>query len=82
MFAQNRAAAAAEEAAARAAFEQQQPSAIPPASLSALRQLPTIVVTPEDLVDPTNRECCICFEEYVLQYIIVYEDGTIPRIDF
>ena len=35
----------------------------PPASDAALRQLPTISVTAEDLVDPCNRECCICFEE-------------------
>jgi hypothetical protein len=35
----------------------------PPASAAALRQLPTISVTAEDLVDPSNRECCICFEE-------------------
>eukprot|EP00934_Nitzschia_sp_Nitz4_P008036 Nitzschia sp. Nitz4//scaffold290_size23356//3169//5117//NITZ4_008486-RA/size23356-augustus-gene-0.33-mRNA-1//1//CDS//3329546087//8026//frame0 len=34
----------------------------PPASARAIRQLPTIVVTPEDLVDETNRECCICLE--------------------
>ena len=35
----------------------------PPASLASLRQLPTISVTAEDLVEPSNRECCICFEE-------------------
>lgn len=37
----------------------------PPASRRAIRQLPTIRVSPEDLVDPSNRECCICLEEYV-----------------
>ena len=35
----------------------------PPASARAIRQLPTIRVAPEDLVDPNNRECCICLEE-------------------
>ena len=39
------------------------PTGPPPASQAALRQLPTISVTAEDLVDPCNRECCICFEE-------------------
>lgn len=38
----------------------------PPASQRAIRQLPTVVVAPEDLVDPNNRECCICLEEYVV----------------
>ena len=38
----------------------------PPASARAIRQLPTIRVAPEDLVDPNNRECCICLEECVL----------------
>jgi hypothetical protein len=36
----------------------------PPASTRAIRQLPTVSVTPEDLVDENNRECCICFEEH------------------
>lgn len=40
-----------------------QPQRVPPASQKAVRQLPTIKVTPEDLVDPSNRECCICLEE-------------------
>lgn len=35
----------------------------PPASSKALRQLPTVTVAPEDLVDENNRECCICLEE-------------------
>ena len=35
----------------------------PPASKRALRQIPTIVVTPDDLIDESNRECCICLEE-------------------
>jgi len=46
--------------------QQQGPSTgPPPASAAALRQLPTISVSAEDLVEPSNRECCICFEEYV-----------------
>lgn len=45
----------------------EQPSrAAPPASTKAIRQLPTVSVTPEDLVDENNRECCICFEEHQL----------------
>ena len=35
----------------------------PPASSKAIRQLPTIQVTAEDLVEPSNRECCICLDE-------------------
>ena len=35
----------------------------PPASKKALRQIPTVLVTPDDLVDETNRECCICLDE-------------------
>lgn len=34
----------------------------PAASARAIRQLPTILVAPEDLVDENNRECCICME--------------------
>ncbi|CAB9502068.1 protein ligase RNF181 [Seminavis robusta] len=43
--------------------QQQGPTGPPPASATALRQLPTISVTAADLVDASNRECCICFEE-------------------
>jgi hypothetical protein len=35
----------------------------PPTSQKALRQLPIVKVSPEDLVDENNRECCICLEE-------------------
>jgi hypothetical protein len=35
----------------------------PPASDRAILQLPTIRVGPEDLIEPSNRECCICLEE-------------------
>lgn len=41
----------------------QEERTIPPASKKALRQIPTIQVTPEDLIDESNRECCICLEE-------------------
>jgi len=41
---------------------QEGPKGPPPASKKALRQLPTVVVSPEDLVDDNNRECCICLE--------------------
>mmetsp|Transcript_26050 Transcript_26050/g.39430 ORF Transcript_26050/g.39430 Transcript_26050/m.39430 type:complete len:420 (+) Transcript_26050:154-1413(+) len=40
--------------------EDQQP---PPTSAKVLRQLPTIRVKPEDLVDENNRTCCICLEK-------------------
>ena len=43
----------------------------PPASTRAIRTLPTVTVTPEDLVDPTNRECCICFESHNLRDRVV-----------
>jgi hypothetical protein len=36
---------------------------VPPASAKAIRQLPTIRVAPEDLIDPNNRECCVCLDE-------------------
>lgn len=32
------------------------------ASHSSIRQLPTVTVAREDLIDPCNRECCICLE--------------------
>lgn len=38
----------------------------PPASPSALRNLPSVTVAPQHLVDPSNRECCICFHDYSL----------------
>jgi len=44
----------------------QGPTGPPPASRKAIRQLPTIMVTSEDLVDESNRECCICFDEHNL----------------
>jgi len=43
----------------------------PPASNRALRTLPTVTVAPEDLVDETNRECCICFEAHHLKNRVV-----------
>ena len=36
--------------------------AAPPAGRQAIKKLPTVVVAPEDLVDPNNRECCVCLE--------------------
>lgn len=43
--------------------EQRSAGAVPAASRRAVRMLPTVVVTAEDLVDEGNRECCICLEE-------------------
>jgi hypothetical protein len=34
----------------------------PPASARALADLPVVTVSPEDLVDPVNRECCVCLD--------------------
>ena len=42
----------------------------PVASTRAIRQLPTIRVQPEDLVEPTNRECCVCLEENELGDVV------------
>ena len=39
------------------------PGCTPPASQRSIRQLPTVAVSAEDLVDENNRSCCICFEE-------------------
>lgn len=39
------------------------PTGPPPTSQKALRQLPTVTVAAEDLVDESNRECSICLEE-------------------
>ena len=38
----------------------------PPASPRVMRSLPQIRVTPEDLVNENNRECCICLEVHAL----------------
>lgn len=45
-------------------LNQQQNCGTPPASKRSIRHLPTILVCSEDLVDESNRECCICFEEH------------------
>ena len=62
---------AAAQASQQASQQQQQhvdePSrAPPPASTKAIRQLPLVSVTPSDLVDENNRECCICFDEHCI----------------
>lgn len=62
------------EAFARQAFDPQNGEGNkgpPPASSNALRQLPTVKVAPEDLVDENNRECCICLEENHLKERVV-----------
>jgi len=48
----------------------QQPPKAPPASMKAIKKLPTIRVAPEDLIDPNNRECCICLEENNLDDLV------------
>ncbi|KAJ1447184.1 hypothetical protein M885DRAFT_624606 [Pelagophyceae sp. CCMP2097] len=44
--------------------QQQQPGegAIPPASQSALRKLPVVKVTAEDLIQDGNDSCCVCLD--------------------
>jgi hypothetical protein len=49
-------------AALRASTQQSQPPQPVAASHQAIRQLPTVKVSREDLMDPCNRECCICLE--------------------
>merc|ERR1740129_2725667 len=41
-------------------------SAPPPANKKAIRQIPTVALCAEDLMDENNRECVICFEENVI----------------
>jgi len=38
--------------------------------MKAIKKLPTIRVAPEDLIDPNNRECCICLEENNLDDLV------------
>jgi len=52
------------EAATNQSFQQHQIRGTPPASKKSISHLPTILVCSEDLVDESNRECCICFEEH------------------
>jgi hypothetical protein len=47
--------------------QQQESGAPPPATTKAIRTLPTVMVTPQDLVDENNRQCCICFESHELK---------------
>ena len=42
--------------------QEHRPQTTPPASQRAIQQLPMVLVAPEDLVEESNRECCICFE--------------------
>lgn len=46
--------------------QQQPPRGPPPASPRYVRSLPVIRISTEDLVDPVNRECCICLEPHPL----------------
>jgi Ring finger domain len=58
-------------AAAAAAFT---PAPAPPpvtASLDAVRSLPAIRVTNEDLFDPAHRECAVCFEPIKLRSQVI-----------
>ncbi|GKY94383.1 hypothetical protein MPSEU_000404300 [Mayamaea pseudoterrestris] len=50
-------------AAMAASMMQEQPTGSPPTSARALQQLPIISVTSHDLIEPVNRECCICLAE-------------------
>jgi hypothetical protein len=63
---------AAQDAASQASWDattnnpNQSNTGPPPASSKAIRQLPTIRVADIDLLDESNRECCICFEPHNL----------------
>jgi hypothetical protein len=43
----------------------------PPASAKALRELPVVTVQPADLIDPVNRECCVCYEGHAVTSKVV-----------
>ena len=43
--------------------EQQQPNNTPPTSKRALRNLPTVTVTSDDLIEESNKNCCICLDD-------------------
>mmetsp|Transcript_4131 Transcript_4131/g.8532 ORF Transcript_4131/g.8532 Transcript_4131/m.8532 type:complete len:664 (-) Transcript_4131:276-2267(-) len=62
---------AATQAAIRASMrdQQNQPTGPPPASGTALKNLPLITVASEDLVE--NRECSICLEEHEIGSVAV-----------
>lgn len=47
------------------------PRSSPPASYRAIQQIPLISITPEDLAEPVNRECCVCLESYELGQQVV-----------
>jgi len=61
---------AAVQAAMRASMQEQQATQqcrrSPPASQRVMRSLPQICVSPEDLINENNRECCICLEAHQL----------------
>lgn len=42
----------------------QRPSVAPPASKRLLRNLPTVRVTSDDLIEETNKNCCICLDDH------------------
>ncbi|GAX11728.1 E3 ubiquitin-protein ligase AIP2 [Fistulifera solaris] len=58
-------------AALRASMQQSQPPQPVAASHQAIRQLPTVKVSREDLIDPCNRECCICLEGIQLGHSVL-----------
>ena len=49
----------------------QQPNNTPPTSKRALRNLPTVTVTSDDLIEESNKNCCICLEDQKLGAIAV-----------
>lgn len=46
-------------------------AAAPPASVQSIRQLPTVTVRREDLIDAANRECCVCLEPVELGKVVI-----------
>ena len=47
----------------RQAQQQQQQQQAPPTSKKTLRNLPTVRVTADDLIEESNKNCCICLED-------------------
>ena len=46
--------------------QQQQPQQPPPTSRKQLRNLPTVRVTADDLIEESNKNCCICLEDQTI----------------
>ena len=50
---------------------QQQPNNTPPTSKRTLRSLPTVMATGDDLIEESNKNCCICLEDQQIGTTVV-----------